>query len=113
MFSLLSWRGFLKKLSNVELAARKAQDRVDRSLLKRKSGPSTSAFTSFVLMVAPIWESLTGKKAKAYEARGQKFVKVPFKVPFVEFVGQLAEIAGEDAPSWKMVNTALKSRPPS
>ena len=63
----------------------------------------------FVHTVAHIWENLTGEKAKAYEARGQ----TSEEVPFVKFVGQLAEIAGEDAPSWKMVNTALKSRPPS
>jgi len=99
---------FLKRLEQIEKAAEEAQNRVDDDLLRRKPGPRTSAIAMFVNTVAPLWEDLTGKKATAYRAGGQ----TSEECPFVQFVGQLAEIAGEAAPSWKVVNTALKSCPP-
>jgi len=101
-------REFLKRLEQIKAAAQEAQNCVDRDLLRRKTGKSTSALAMFVHTVAPLWEDLTGKKATAYQQRGQ----TSEECPFVQFVDQLAEIAGEAAPSWKMVNIALKSCPP-
>ena len=100
---------FLKRLAMVVAAAKEAQKRVDVDLLRRKTGPTTSALTAFVWDVAPIWEILTAEKAKAYEARSQTAANCPF----VQFVGELAEIAGQAEPSWKQVKKALESYPPS
>lgn len=100
-------RDFGKRLELIQLAAQEAQNRVDDDLLRRKPGPRTSAITMFVHTVAPLWENLTGKKARAYRVRSNTYDKAPF----VHFVGQLAGIAGEPAPSWQQVLNALEVLP--
>ena len=101
-------RKFLDCLAQVQAAAKEAQNRVDKEKLRLRRGKGTSALTNFVWLLAPIWESLTAKRATAYLMAGT----TSDDAPFVSFVGELAGIAGQPAPSWKQVKNALKVHPP-
>ena len=56
---------FLERLVDVEVAAKVASQRLDRTLLERERGQSNPALLQFVLRCSAVWRSLTGRKPSA------------------------------------------------
>jgi hypothetical protein len=97
---------FLRRLADVEVAARYAQERLDLKLLKGARTSENRALRTLVAMAKPIWQSLTGRKPSVNKVAGER------KSDFVTFVQELAKIAGGPEPTFKQVQTAFRVRTP-
>jgi CRISPR-associated DxTHG motif protein len=97
---------FLRRLVDVEVAARDVQKRLDPRLLRRRRTSENRALRTVVAMAKPIWQSLTGRKPSVNKVAGER------KSDFVTFVQELARIAGGPEPTFKQVQTAFRVRTP-
>jgi hypothetical protein len=97
---------FLRRLVDVEVAARDVQERLDPKLLRRTRSSENRALRTLVAMAKPIWQSLTGRKPSVNKVAGER------KSDFVTFVQELAKIAGGPEPTFKQVQTAFRVRTP-
>ena len=104
--------GLLGQLADVEVAAKEAMRRIDKSLLKRVRSQSDPALPSFVFRCGAIWKSLTGRKPSAEKV----YRKNKGDPDFVIFVQDLAKFAKSsarlDPPSRDQVATSLRKRRP-
>jgi hypothetical protein len=97
---------FIRRLAQVEAAAKVVVERVDKELLERKRGQSNPALPNFVWRCGQIWQSMTGRKpstrrVETIEGDDPKFVKL---------VKALAKIGNAHEPSRKEIETALRNR---
>jgi hypothetical protein len=97
---------FLRRLTDVEVAAQHAQKHLDPKLLRRARASENRALRTLVAMVKPIWRSLTGRKPSVNKVAGER------RSDFVTFVQELAKIAGGPEPTFKQVQTAFRVRTP-
>jgi hypothetical protein len=97
---------FLRRLTDLEVAAQRADKQVDRKLLRRTRASENRALRTLVAMAKPIWQSLTGRKASVNKVAGER------RSDFATFVQQLAKIAGGPEPTFKQVQTAFRVRTP-
>jgi hypothetical protein len=103
---------FLKRLAEVEAAAKVARKRVDRRLLIRERGQTNRALPSFVFRCCTIWEKMTGRVASANKVHSRH--EGSEDPDFVIFVQKLANIGGAPEPSRRQVATSLgKIRTPN
>jgi hypothetical protein len=79
---------FLRRLVDVEVAARDVQERLDPKLLRRARTSENRALRTLVAMTKPIWRSLTGRRPSVNKVAGKR------RSDFVTFVQELAKIAG-------------------
>lgn len=91
----------LNYLVNVEVAAKAAMQRVDRSTLERKRGQDP-ALANFILRCGKIWEGLRGRKPNAEKSSSMR------DPPFVRFIRDLAKSAKLRPPSRNQVATSLR-----
>ena len=61
----LNRTAFLMRLAEIEVAAKKALKKVDKTLLYRERSQKSPSLPNFVFRCSKIWRSLTGKKANA------------------------------------------------
>ena len=97
--------GLLRQLEKVEIAAKMAKQRVDKSLLKRKRGQSNPALPNFIFRCGQIWKSLTERKPSAEKVHRKI---QPSEPDFLIFVRGLAKSAGLTPPSRHQVATSLR-----
>jgi CRISPR-associated DxTHG motif protein len=97
---------FLRRLVDVEVAARDVQKRLDPKLLRRRRTSENRALRTLVGMAKPIWQNLTGRRPSVNKVAGER------KSDFVTFVQELAKIAGGPEPTFKQVQTAFQVRTP-
>jgi hypothetical protein len=97
---------FLRCLVDVEVAARHAQQRLDRELLRRPRTSENRALRTLVGMAKPIWQSLTGRKPSVNKVAGER------RSDFATFTQELAKIAGGPEPTFKQIETAFRVRTP-
>jgi len=97
---------FLRRLTDVEVAAQHAQKHLDPKLLRRARASENRALRMLVAMAKPIWRSLTGRKPSVNKVAGEQ------RSDFVTFVQELAKIAGGPEPTFKQVHTAFRVRTP-
>jgi len=97
---------FLRRLVDVEVAARDVQERFDSKLLRRTRTSENRALRTLVAMTKPIWQSLTGRRPSVNKVAGKR------KSDFVTFVQELAKIGGGPEPTFKQVQTAFRVRTP-
>jgi hypothetical protein len=97
---------FLRRLVDVEIAARDVQERLDPKLLRRTRTSENRALRTLVAMAKPIWQSLTGRKPSVNKVAGDR------KSDFVTFVQELAKIAGGPEPTFKQVQAVFTVRTP-
>jgi hypothetical protein len=97
---------FLRRLVDVEVAARDVRERLDPKLLRRARTSENRALRTLVAMAKPIWQSLTGRKPSVNKVAGER------QSDFVNFVQELAKIAGGPEPTFKQVQTAFSVRTP-
>ena len=81
--------GLLRQLEKVEIAAKVAKQRVDKSLLKRKRGQSNPALPNFIFRCGQIWKSLTERKPSAEKVHRKI---QPKRARFPNFRPTLSEI---------------------
>jgi hypothetical protein len=97
---------FFNRLASVEATTKKACKRVDRKLLERERGQTTSALSNFVFRCGVIWKSFTARKPSANKVDGRE-------PDFVIFVQELAKIGGAHQPTRRQVEmTFLNLHPP-
>jgi hypothetical protein len=95
---------FIKRLAQVEAAANRAIDRLDKNLLERKRGQPNPALPNFVWRSGIIWTSMTGRKPST-----RRVERLDSDDPkFVIFVKELAKIGNSIEPSRKEIETALR-----
>ena len=102
-------RDFQLRLVDIEVAAREAMNRVDKTLLSRKVGTSqTPGLHNLVFRASEIWTRMTGRAASANKvhSRGGQEPK------FVQFVQDLVGIAGGPKPSRRKVEITLANLAP-
>jgi 6-pyruvoyl-tetrahydropterin synthase len=97
---------FLRRLVDVEVAARDVQERLDPKLLKRTRTSENRALRTLVAMAKPIWQSLTGRKPSVNKVAGER------RSDFVTFVQELARTAGGPEPTFKQVQNTFRERTP-
>ena len=97
---------FLKRLAEVEEAAKIAAKRVNVDLLKRKRGQSNPALPNFVWRCEKIWKSMTGRQPSARRVEKRSKSDDP---DFVILVKALAKIGNSAEPSRKAIETAEPS----
>jgi hypothetical protein len=97
---------FLRRLVDVEVAARDVRERLNPKLLRRARTSENRALRTLVAMAKPIWQSLTGRKPSVNKVAGKR------KSDFVTFVQSLANVAGGPEPTFKQVQTAFSVRTP-
>jgi hypothetical protein len=97
---------FLRRLTDVEVAAQHAQKHLDAKLLRRARASQNRALRTLVAMAKPIWRSLTGRKPSVNKVAGER------RSDFVTFVQELAKIAGGPEPTFKQVQTSFRARTP-
>jgi len=97
---------FLRRLTDVEIAAQHAQKHLDPNLLRRARASENRALRTLVAMAKSIWRSLTGRKPSVNKVAGER------RSDFVTFVQELAKIAGGPEPTFKQVQTAFRARTP-
>ncbi len=97
---------FLRRLVDVEVAARDVRERLDPKLLRRARTSENRALRTLVAMAKPIWQSLTGRKPSVNKVAGGR------QSDFVNFVQALAKVAGGPEPTFKQVQTAFSVRTP-
>ena len=95
----------LRQLADVEIAAKVAKQRVDKSLLNRERSQSDPALPNFVFRCGGIWKSLTGRKRST--AKVHRKIQ-PSEPDFLIFVQDLAKSAGFTPPSRHQVATSLR-----
>jgi hypothetical protein len=99
----------LERLADIEAAATKAQERVDRRLLERERGQSDPALSNFVMRCGKIWTGLTGRVPSANRVHPNS--NVPDKDPdFVVFVQALARVGASHEPTRDRVLTCEPTR---
>jgi hypothetical protein len=97
---------FLKRLAELEEAAKIAAKRVNVDLLKRKRGQSNPALPNFVWRCGKIWKGMTGRQPSA-----RRVERAESDDPdFVILVKALAKIGNSAEPSRKAIETALGSQ---
>jgi len=94
--------GLLRQLADVEIAAKVAKQRVDKSLLNRERGQLDPALPNFILRCGKIWKGLTGRKPSAEKSSSRR------DPPFVRFIQELAKPAKLRPPSRNQVVTSLR-----
>jgi hypothetical protein len=100
-------RALQRTLVDIEVAAREAMNRADKTLLSRKVGtPQTPGLHNLVFCASEIWTRMTGRAASANKvhSRGGQEPK------FVQFVQDLVGIAGGLKPSRRKVEITLANR---
>jgi len=98
---------FLRRLTDVEVAAQHAQKHLNPKLLRRARASENRTLRRLVAMAKPIWQSLTGRKPSVNKVAGKR------RSDFVTFVQELAKIAGGPEPTFKQVQTAFRARTPN
>lgn len=98
---------FVKRLVEVEQAAKIAAKRVNVDLLKRKRGQLNPALPNFVWRCAQIWKSMTGRQPSARRVEKRSKSDDP---DFVILVKALTKIGNSAEPSRKAIETALRSQ---
>ena len=99
----------IKQLSVIELAAKAATHRVDKSLLERERSQSDPALTDFVFRCGEIWKSLTGRIPSAEKIHPKIERDGPTEPDFVIFLQDLTQSAGiATRPSRHQVLTSLR-----
>jgi hypothetical protein len=100
---------FLQRLVDVEVAAKVASQRLDRTLLERERGQSNPALLQFVLTCSAVWRSLTGRKPSA-----NKVSRDGREDPdFVVFLQRLARIGRTYEPTRNQVARCLRNLAPA
>jgi hypothetical protein len=100
---------FLKRLVDVEVASKRASERLDRALLERERGQSNAALSNFVFRCSAVWRSLTGRKPSA-----NKVSRHDGEDPdFVVFLQQLARIVHTHEPTRNQVAQCLRKLAPA
>jgi hypothetical protein len=96
---------FIKRLAQIEGAAKVAAKRVDKDLLERKRGQTNPALPKFVWRCGEIWQSMTGRKPsiRRIETRDGDDPK------FVRFMKGLAQVGNAEEPSRREIEIALKN----
>ena len=97
---------FLKRLAEIEVAAKAAMKRVDPALLKKERGQSDPALPTFVFRCSTIWRSLTGRNPSAEKVHRWVGASDPH---FVVFIQELAKVGQAPLPSRKQVATSLRN----
>jgi hypothetical protein len=106
-------KSFMRRLIDVEVAAREAVSRMDPNLLKRKKGQGDSGLHNLVWRCAKIWESMTGRKASGHKVHTVDRDDHDDHDPdFVKFVQALVDLVGVSKPSRKQVELSLKNAAP-
>jgi CRISPR-associated DxTHG motif protein len=97
---------FLRRLVDVEVAARDVRERLDPKLLRRARTSENRALRTLVAMAKSIWQSFTGRKPSVNKVAGER------RSDFVTFVQELTKIAGGPEPTFKQVQNAFRVRTP-
>lgn len=93
---------FLMRLPDIEVAAKIAQKRIDKTLLGRERSQTDPALPNFVLRCGKIWMSLTGRKPSANKIAGGD-------PHFVVFLKELAKIGPAPIPSRAKVAISIRN----
>jgi hypothetical protein len=101
-------RAFLERLLDVELGAKVASERLDKTLLERERGQSNPALLQFVLRCSAVWRSLTGRKPSANKVSRDGRVDPDFVV----FLQRLARIGCTHEPTRDQVARCLRNLAP-
>jgi hypothetical protein len=105
----LAKMAFLYRLVDVEVAAKLASQRLNRTLLERERGQSNPALLQFVFRCSAVWRSLTGRKPSA-----NKVSRDGRKDPdFVFFLQRLARIGCTHEPTRNQVARCLPNLAPA
>jgi hypothetical protein len=101
---------FLKRLVDIEVAAKTALQRADATLLERERGQAEPALPNFVLRCAVIWKSLTGREPSANKVARREGPDDP---DFVVFMQELAGLGQVSLPTRAKVAASLRKMTPS
>ena len=100
------------QLSDIEVAAKAAESRVDKSLLDRERTQSDPALPNFVFRCGGIWKSLTGRRPSAEKIHPKLEQNGSTDPDFVIFIQELAKSGGLALPSRHQVFTSLRKTHP-
>jgi hypothetical protein len=100
-------RVFVKRLGDIEAAAKAAKSHFDPKLVERERGQSIPGLPNFVRLAGAIWHGLTGRKPSANKVTKCSIDKSD--PDFVVFVQELAKLVEADQPTIDQVAFAMRN----
>jgi hypothetical protein len=100
-------RVFIKRLGDIEAAAKAAKSRFDPKLVERERGQSIPGLPNFVRLAGAIWLGLTGRKPSANKVTKRSIDNSD--PDFVVFIQELAKLVEADHPTIDQVAFAMRS----
>jgi hypothetical protein len=108
---------FIRRVVDVEVAAKEAANRVDKGLLHRGKSQDDLALHNLVWRLAEVWTSMTARRPSANKVHGRspadedpEFVQLVKDPDFVQFVQYLVDLVeGAPKPSRKQIEISLKN----